>query len=151
MDIKFKETIEDAKLTIQQSSPSSKVYVGCDSKRYRNGDVKYATVVILHINGKNGGKMWSFIEDEHDYGRPENPRLRLVQEAYKAVDLAREIAEVVGDREFEVHLDLNSNPKHKSNTAVKEALGYVMGVLGFEAKLKPQAWASMSAADRLVQ
>jgi predicted RNase H-related nuclease YkuK (DUF458 family) len=76
--------------------------------------------------------------------------MRLVNEAYKAVDIASQIMDVVGDRHFELHLDLNSNPKYKSNTAVKEALGYVIGVLGFDAKLKPYAWASSTAADRLV-
>ena len=95
--------------------------------------------------------MWSFVERERAYGPATNPRMRLVQEAYKAVDIASQIVDVVGDRHFEVHLDLNTNPKHKSNLAVKEALGLVLGRLGFDAKLKPEAWASSTAADKLAQ
>lgn len=146
------KTLEEAKSAIAQSSPTSKVYVGCDSKRARkSGEIKYATVIILHVDGKHGGKIWSFIDHEQDYMPATKPRMRLVTEAYKAVEIASQIADVVGDREFEVHLDLNTNPKHKSNTAVREALGYVLGVLGFDAKLKPDAWASSTAADKIVQ
>lgn len=144
------QEIEKLKLAIAESSKETKVYVGCDSKRYSDGKIKYATVVILHINGNNGCKMHSFIDTEHDYNQAKNPKMRLVQEAYKAVDLATQIMESVGDRHFELHLDLNTDPKYKSNTAVKEALGYVIGVLGLDPKLKPYAWASSTAADRLV-
>lgn len=144
------QEIEKLKLAISESSEETKVYVGCDSKRYPDGKVKYATVVILHINGNNGCNMFSFIDNEKDYNKASNPRMRLVNEAYKAVDLASQIMEVVGNRHFELHLDLNTDPKYKSNSAVKEALGYVIGVLGFDPKLKPYAWASSTAADRLV-
>lgn len=144
--------LKQVQSAIKSSSPTSRVYVGCDSKRSRKtGEVKYATVVILHFDGKHGAKMWSFIDNEMDYSPATKPRMRLITEAYKAVDIASQIVDVVGDRHFEVHLDLNTSPKHKSNLAVKEALGYVMGVLGFDAKLKPEAWASSSAADKLVQ
>lgn len=144
------QEIEKLKTAIAESSKETKVYVGCDSKRYADGRVKYATVVILHINGNNGCKMFSFIDNEMDYNKAKNPKMRLVQEAYKAVDLATQIMEYVGDRHFELHLDLNTDPKYKSNSAVKEALGYVIGVLGLDPKLKPYAWASSTAADRLV-
>ena len=144
--------LNEAKEAIRNSSLQSKVYVGCDSKRSRTtGEVRYATVIILHIDGKHGGKLWSFIDNEIDYAPVTSPRMRLVNEAYKAVDIAAQIVDTVGSRHFEVHLDLNTNPKYKSNLAVKEALGYVLGVLGFSAKLKPEAWASSSAADKLVQ
>lgn len=144
--------LNEAKAAIRASSLQSKVYIGCDSKRSRkDGAVRYATVIILHIDGKHGGKMWSFIDNEIDYAPVTSPRMRLVNEAYKAVEIAAEIVDTVGTRDFEVHLDLNTNPKYKSNAAVKEALGYVLGVLGFSPKLKPEAWASSSAADKLVQ
>lgn len=145
------QKLKDLKKAIRESSPTSNVYVGCDSKRTPSGVVKYATVVILHIDGKHGGKMWSFISKEMDYGSIKNPKMRLIREAYKAVEIAAQIVDDVGERNFEVHLDLNSNPEYKSNSVVKEALGYVMGVLGFSAKIKPHAWASSSAADKLTQ
>jgi len=41
--------------------------------------------------------------------------------------------------------------KHfKSNDALKEAMGYIMG-MGFEFKAKPHAFASSSCANKMVQ
>lgn len=144
------QEIETLKEAIEASSPTTKVYVGCDSKRYSDGRVKYATVVVLHIDGNHGCKMFSFIDNEIDYGKVTAPRMRLVNEAYKAVDIASQLVDSIGDRHFELHLDLNTDPKYKSNSAVKEALGYVLGVLGFEAKLKPHAWCASIGADKIV-
>ena len=139
-----------ARNAIRDSSKSSRVYVGCDSKRARNStQIKYATVIILHHDGKHGGSLWSFVHREDDYGPASKPRTRLINEAYYAVDIASKIVEDIGDRHFELHLDLNTDPKHKSNSAVKEALGFVLGMLGITAKLKPDAWASSTAADKL--
>jgi len=139
-----------AKEAIRASSSSSRVYVGCDSKRARRGtQIKYATVIILHHDGKHGGSMWSFVHREDDYGPASAPKVRLINEAYYAVDIASQIVEQIDDRHFELHLDLNTDPRYKSNSAVKEALGFVLGMLGIDAKLKPEAWASTSAADKL--
>ena len=66
-----------------------------------------------------------------------------------AVDIASKIIDEIEDRHFELHLDLNTDPKYKSSTAVKEAIGFVLGMLGIKAKVKPNAWASSSAADKL--
>ena len=143
--------VEEVREAILNSSPKSKVYVGCDSKRGKKGKVRFATVVILHIDGKHGGRLFSLVEEEQYYDDPKKPKMRLLAEAYKAVGVANDIMEAVGDRDFELHLDLNTNPKHRSNLAVKEALGYVLGMLGLDAKLKPEAFAASSAGDRLVQ
>jgi predicted RNase H-related nuclease YkuK (DUF458 family) len=52
---------------------------------------------------------------------------------------------------MEVHLDINPNPKHKSSIAVKEALGWVKGSLGIDAKIKPDSFAATHAADHVVR
>lgn len=144
------EKLSIAKRAIRNSSKDSCVYVGCDSKRARGSStIRYATVIILHHNGKHGCTMWSFIHNENDYAPASKPRARLVAEAYYAVDIASKIVDDIEDRHFELHLDLNTDPKFKSSTAVKEAVGFVLGMLGIKAKLKPEAWASSTAADKL--
>jgi predicted RNase H-related nuclease YkuK (DUF458 family) len=40
---------------------------------------------------------------------------------------------------------------YKSNVAVKEALGYVKGTLGIDAKIKPDSFAATHAADHVVR
>jgi len=51
--------------------------------------------------------------------------------------------------ELEVHADINTDPNFKSNVALKEAMGYIMG-MGFKFKAKPEAFASSCCADKMV-
>jgi predicted RNase H-related nuclease YkuK (DUF458 family) len=144
-------TVEEIQDAIRKSSPSTKIYVGCDSKIVMRGKrARFATVVVLHLDGRHGGKLFSIIDEEPIYGSPRTPKMRLLTEAYKAIDIASKIAEVVGDRHFEVHLDFNLSDQHKSNVAVKEATAYVLGTIGIQPKFKPHAFAASTAADKLV-
>ena len=142
---------DDAKKAILESSPQSSVYVGCDSIRYKkNGDwyAKYSTVIIVHMDSKKGCRLFHDSIDMRDFG---NLKQRLLTEVQLAVDAATEIVEVIGDRHLELHIDINPDPRHKSNVAVKEALGWVRGSLGFDAKIKPHSFAATHAADHAVR
>lgn len=136
--------IPDVIKAIQESSLTTKVYVGADSKRVK-GKVVYVTVIVLHFDGNKGGKIYKEISIEPWYG---NIKGRLMNEVYKAIGVAYQLVEHLEGRPFEIHLDLNPDPKHKSNVAVKEAVGYVLGTFGFKPKLKPEAWAGSAVADR---
>ncbi|MND58555.1 hypothetical protein D3C76_212330 [compost metagenome] len=136
--------IPDVIRSIQESSATTKVYVGADSKRVK-GKVVYVTVVVLHFDGNKGGKIFKEITVEPWYG---NIKGRLMNEVYNAVGIGYQIVEHLQGRPFEIHLDLNPDDRHKSNIAVKEAVGYVLGTFGFRPKLKPEAWCGSTVADR---
>ena len=143
--------VEEAKIEIASSSSETSIYVGVDSDRYKvNGKwfAKYSTVIIVHKNSKNGAKIFHETIELPDYG---NVKQRLLQEVGFAISTVQEIAEVVGERHLEIHLDLNGNPKYKSNTAVKEALGWVRGSTGLDAVIKPDSFAASHAADHIVR
>lgn len=143
-------TWSKAKEAIKNSSKSSSVYVGCDSVRFkRDGKyyAKYCTVVILHVDSNKGAKIFENTVTMQDFG---SLRQRLLTEVSFAVDAASDIESCVGDRYMEVHLDMNPDPSHKSNVAVKEAIGFVVGS-GFEAKIKPHSFAATCAADHVVR
>ena len=143
--------IEEAKKAIIASSQQSSVYIGCDSIRFRKNKqwyAKYSTVVIVHVDTNKGGRIFHSSVDMPDYG---NLKQRLLMEVQLAVSTATEIVDVVGDRHFEIHLDINPNPNHKSSVAVKEALGWVKGSLGMDAKIKPHSFAATHAADHVVR
>jgi predicted RNase H-related nuclease YkuK (DUF458 family) len=143
--------IEEAKKAIIASSQQSSVYIGCDSIRFRKNKqwyAKYSTVVIVHMDTKKGGRIFHSSVDMPDYG---NLKQRLLMEVQLAVSTATEIVDVIGDRHFEIHLDINPNPNHKSSVAVKEALGWVKGSLGMDAKIKPHSFAATHAADHVVR
>jgi len=138
---------EEAKKVISESSEQSSIYIGSDSIRYKKDDdwyARYSTVVILHKDSKHGCKIWSNSVEMRDYT---SLKQRLMTEASLAINAAMEIIDIVGNRKLEIHLDINPNPKYKSNIAVTEALGYVRGLLGFDAKIKPEAFAATNCAD----
>lgn len=142
---------EDAKQAILESSKESSVYIGCDSIRYKKNKqwhARYSTVIIVHKDSKHGCQIYHNSVDMMDFG---NLKQRLLTEVQFAVEAASEIIDVLGDRRLELHLDINPNPKHKSNVAVKEALGWVRGSLGLDAKIKPNSWAATHAADHVVR
>ena len=144
--------LEEAIAAIAASDPTSSVYVGADSRRYRDKSGKwkarYSTIVVLHMGSKHGCKLFHQLEVLPDYG---NLKQRLLNEVSYAINAATKIIDVLGDRHMEIHLDLNSDPRHKSNIAVKEALGWVRGSTGLEAKVKPESFAATHAADHALR
>jgi len=142
--------IEEVKEYIRNSSEASSIYIGCDSKRFGKKDkrfVAFACVVLVHLDTKHGAKMFSFKRVERDYG---SLRQRMVNEAIMACEIGYEVREAAGDRTFEIHLDINPDKRHKSNVAIKEATGMVLGMFGENPKVKPEAFAASTAADKLV-
>jgi len=133
---------------IEDSSERSAVYVGCDSKVATKRGKRvavYVVVIVVHKDQNCGAKLFKQVRVLPDYG---NMRQRLMQEVYMAAEIGLELVDVVGERPFEIHLDLNPNPNEKSSVVIKEAMGYIMGVLGVEANVKPNSIASSCAADR---
>jgi hypothetical protein len=142
---------EEAKTAIKNSTKTSSVYIGCDSIRYKKEDkwmARYSTVIVLHRNSHNGCLLFHETKSLPDYG---NMKLRLMTEVQYAIEAAMEVLDVLEGRMLSIHLDLNADPRHKSNVAVKEALGYVMGMTGISADIKPNAWAATHAADHAVR
>lgn len=136
--------METVREYIKNSSRSSKIYVGCDSRQMGHTTL-YVTVVVVHLEGNKGAKVFPFYEK---VPRINSTRYRLIQEAYYATYKALELQDVIGDRYLSVHLDYHPEDKHRSNAVVKEAIGFVLGQ-GLEYELKPHAHAASSAADWL--
>lgn len=140
-----------AKAIISGSSQDSSVYIGCDSKVFKSNNrwfAKYTTVIVVHRDSKHGAQVFHYSETLPDY---KNIRLRMNTEAQHAIEVYNQIADVIGKRHTEIHLDINANPEHKSNVAAQEAIGYVLGVTGIKAKIKPEAFAASYAADHCVR
>lgn len=123
-----------------------KVCIGTDSQ-VRNEVVEYATVIVF-LREKKGGFM--FI---HNFStkRKMSLRERMISEVAKSVEVAYGLCDLFDEYDvaLEVHADINTDPHFKSNTALKEAMGYILG-MGFEFKAKPDAFASSSCADKVV-
>jgi len=72
-----------------------------------------------------------------------------MNEAYKLSELYLKLAEVLEDREVEVHLDINPDEHYGSSCVVQEAMGYIRGTCNVVPMVKPKAFAASYAADRL--
>lgn len=144
--------IEEVKTYITNSSSNSKIYIGSDSERFKSGEkwfADYATVVVIHIDGKHGCKVFGSMSRELDYDRKVNrPALRLMNEAYKVQALYSQLQEAIGSRFCELHLDINPDQRFGSSCVVTQAIGYIIGTCNIEPKVKPFAFAASIAADR---
>lgn len=146
-----KVDVERIREEISKTSEETSIYLGCDSRRYWSSKEKsmmisFTRVVVIHKDSCAGCELFGDNVVEKDFTN--SVRYRMMQEVYKIVELALQLEDVIGERELQIHLDINSNPEHKSHNAMKEAMGYVKGVLGVTPKVKPEAIAASTAADR---
>lgn len=144
--VKIKEYIE-------AQGPDTKIYIGCDSERFRKNDMWYADytlAIVVHIDGKHGCKIFGEVQTEKDYDQRKNkPRMRLMNEVIKIANLYLELEKLIEDRPIEVHLDINPNEMFGSSCVVSEAIGYIKGMCNVVPFVKPKAFAATYCADRL--
>ena len=145
--------VDQVEKFIAAQGPGTKIYLGADSERFRESRVwwaEYTTVVVVHINGKHGCKIFGEVDRERDYDpRGDKPSMRLMNEVYRVSELFQRLAPVLADRPVEVHLDINPNEMHASSCVVQQAIGYIRGTCNVIPMVKPQAFAASYAADRL--
>jgi predicted RNase H-related nuclease YkuK (DUF458 family) len=144
--------IEQARAFIEAQTPETKIYIGGDSERFKIDGQWYADyimVIVVHINGNNGCKIFGEIQRERDYEfKKDRPRMRLMNEVYKIAELYLKLQDVLEDREVQVHLDINPNEMHGSSCVINEAIGYIKGMCNVVPLVKPNAFAASYAADR---
>jgi uncharacterized protein len=140
------EAVEEAILRETQAGYRLKVCIGSDSQ-VRGEVIEFATVIVF-LREKKGGFM--FIHNDRTT-KPMSLKERMITEVAQSVDVAYKLCDLL-DRykvELEVHADINTDPHFQSNIALKEAMGYILG-MGFVFKAKPDAFASSSCADKVV-
>lgn len=123
-----------------------KVCIGTDSQ-VKGVETEFATVIVF-LREKHGGFM--FIHNEKTLHRF-SIKERMLTEVARSIEIAYELCDLFTeyDVDMEVHADINTNPHFKSNEALREAMGYILG-MGFAFKAKPDAFASSSCANKIV-
>ena len=124
-----------------------KVCIGTDSQ-VKGKVTEFATVIVFIRKGKGG---FMYIHNETT-GKIMSIKERMLSEVAKSIDVAYLLCRLftLYNIDMEVHADINTNPDFKSNDALKEAMGYIMG-MGFAFRAKPHAFASSSCANKVVQ
>lgn len=138
--------VENALVREIQAGHRLKVCIGCDSQ-VKSKIIEFATVVVI-LREKKGGFM--FYNLQHKQGSM-TIKERMITEVSMAVNLAYTLCPMLDKYPIalEVHADINSDPTFRSNVALKDAMGYILG-MGYTFKAKPDAFASSYCADRLV-
>jgi uncharacterized protein len=124
-----------------------KVCIGTDSQ-VKGRETEFGTVIVCIRKGKGG---FMYIHNETTKQKM-SIKQRMLTEVAMSIDVAYGLCRLftLYDVDMEVHADINTNPSFKSNDALKEAMGYIMG-MGFAFKAKPEAFASSSCANKVVQ
>ena len=144
IDLPIKAEVENA---IQRETGKGfklKVCIGTDSQ-VKSHETEFATVIVF-LREHNGGFMYIHNEKTR---QKYNIKERMLVEVAKSIEIAYELCNlfIQYDVDMEVHADINTNPQFKSNDALREAMGYILG-MGFAFKAKPEAFASTCCADK---
>lgn len=126
---------------------NSRMCLGTDSQV--NGQtVTFATAICFPGDG-HGGKF--FI---HRRKLPRSMfkelRTRLEQEVTFSLETATALMEI-GIDDFEIHIDVSPSMTRHGSARSAEMLRKYVQAYGIEYKIKPEAWASGSVADRYVR
>ncbi|MBS1655895.1 MAG: ribonuclease H-like YkuK family protein [Bacteroidetes bacterium] len=138
--------VENAIKRERQSGFRLKVCIGTDSQ-VKGQETEFATVIVFLREGHGG---FMFIHNEKTK-QQYTIKERMLVEVAKSIEIAYDLCNLFTKYEvdMEVHADINTNPHFKSNDALKEAMGYILG-MGFAFKAKPEAFASSSCANKVV-
>ncbi len=141
-----KAAVEEAIVKQRQQGFKLKVCIGTDSQ-VRGNETEFATVIVF-LREKHGGFMYICNEKSTI---PYSIKERMLLEVARSIEIAYELCDLFNkyDVDMEVHADINTNPHFKSNEALKEAMGYILG-MGFAFKAKPEAFASSCCADKVI-
>ncbi|MBK6931009.1 MAG: hypothetical protein IPH12_09080 [Saprospirales bacterium] len=146
IELPLLQAVEDTILRESEAGYRLKVCIGTDSQVIGE-EVHFATVIVF-VREKRGGFM--FISNDKSE-RKMTLRERMILEVGRSVEVAYALCGLLDlyDVALEVHADINTDPSFESNTALKEAMGYILS-MGFVFKAKPDAFASSSCADKVI-
>ena len=141
----IKDAVEEAIKRETARGVRLKVCIGTDSQ-VKGNETEFATVIVF-LREHNGGFMYIHNEKTR---QKYNIKERMLVEVAKSIEVAYELCNlfIQYDVDMEVHADINTNPQFKSNDALREAMGYILG-MGFAFKAKPEAFASTCCADKV--
>jgi len=125
----------------------SKIFIGTDSF-ITNRKVIFASAICLH--GENIPGRYFFIREKEDSKKYINLVSRITEETHRSIKIAEHLMNNYNfiPQDLELHLDVSPFSIKNGTSPFSDMLkGYVQGY-GFKCKIKPDAWASQSIADR---
>lgn len=128
-----------------EAFPDTEMLIGCDSQN-RKKETIYAVVIGLYKPGKGAHVLYSRFTNI----RERENIVRLLNEVWFSVEIAEEIKNKLNITATWIDIDLNPDPKYKSNDALASAVGIVTG-MGYKVRHKGDCPLMTYAADSLVK
>ena len=142
--IKFDE-IKD--IILDYIDRGARIYIGSDSF-ITQGKVCFASTICLH--GPSLGGRYFFFRENLKTSHFLQLVSRITEETRRSVEIAEVLMSecMINPKNIELHLDVSPFQAKNGTSRFSEMLrGYVIG-FGLDCKLKPNAWAGQTVADK---
>jgi predicted RNase H-related nuclease YkuK (DUF458 family) len=123
----------------------TQIIIGTDSQNKSKNTV-YSTVIVLYTPGHGGHCLFRRWKTPKERVR----QVRLLREVEESINIANELVQAGCPRPEYIDLDINPNPKYKSNEVYQTARGWVES-MGYEVRFKTLAPLVTTVADWLVK
>jgi len=142
--INFNDIIEQIKIHCNYNGT---VYIGTDSFFIKNKCIFSTAICLYGASNQKGGR---YFYKKTSLNKNKFPQLstRMIKEAENTIILANTIVEIIPTAKLELHLDISPQEKNEGTSHLAKMLvGYVKGS-GYECRIKPDAFAAASIADK---
>ena len=128
-----------------ENNEGIEILIGCDSQNFVDKTI-YAVVVALYFPGKGAHVLFRRWRADREPTRS----IRLLNEVWYAIETAEYLREAGIPKPKWIDIDLNPDPRFKSNEVFRQAVGLVEG-MGYEVRYKTLGPIATYAADHLVK
>jgi predicted RNase H-related nuclease YkuK (DUF458 family) len=128
-----------------ETKPNAEILIGCDSQNFSDKTI-YAIVVALYDVGKGAHVLFNKWTTKREWTRS----TRLLNEVWYSVEVAEAMKEAGLPKVRWIDIDINPDPKFKSNEVFRQAVGMVEG-MGYKVRYKSLGPIATYCADHLVK
>lgn len=121
------------------------IMIGTDSQN-KGSKTIYSTVIVMYTPGHGGHCIFRRWKTPKEKIR----QVRLLKEVEESLNIANELVENGCPKPKYIDIDINPNPKYKSNEVFQTAKGWIES-MGYEVRFKTLAPLVTSVADWLVR
>jgi predicted RNase H-related nuclease YkuK (DUF458 family) len=142
--ISFEKIID---VILEHRDNNGKISVGTDSHIKKQDCIFSLAICLYGADSQNGGRY--FIKrTKINKKRYPDMLQRILAEVQKSVEFSLKLLELIPVLDIEIHLDISDSHKNNGTSKFAEMLtGYAKGA-GFNYKIKPDAYAATSVADK---
>lgn len=122
------------------------ILIGTDSQSYSNVETVFGVAIALYIPGKGAHVLCTreVVPIERTLST------RLLKEVWKSIEIAEYLKDNGLPKPKWIDIDLNPDPRYKSNSVLRQAVGMVEG-MGYKVRYKQLGAMSTYAANHLVR